>query len=291
MPYFNGGLDLGANITSYLGYSGSTLPTTYNPYKKVQLILGGPTQKAYRYRRTAVGGVTRYRLQDIQTIHAQAWDISDPLHPKQLNLAWRDQVNDNIWDPSTSYLEVLLICSSAYDSTGAAYGDGGPWETDAMYILGTLVKPNHTLNESQNTITITPLRANGPSDVYVINTANYKSTKGDVAIAKTQIARINAVPNPYFAANAYEHNQFGRVVRFTNLPAVAKIRIFNLAGELVKVLDKNDPQTTDFDWDLTNNNSLPVASGMYIVYIDMGAIGNKILKVAVIMAEERLDNF
>jgi hypothetical protein len=57
------------------------------------------------------------------------------------------------------------------------------------------------------------------------------------------------------------------------------------------VLDKNDPQATDFDWDLTNNNSLPVASGMYIVYIDMGAIGTKILKVAVIMAEERLDNF
>ena len=291
MPYFNGGLDLGANISSYLGFSASTLPTTYNPYKKVQLILGGPTQKVYRYRRTAVGGVTRYRLQDLQTLPLQAWDISDPLHPKQLNLAWRDQVNDNVWDPSTSYLEVLLICSSGYDSTGAAYGNGGPWETDAMYILGTLVKPNHTLNESQNTITITPLRANGPSDIYVINTSNYKSTKGDVATAKTQIARINAVPNPYFAANAYEHNQFGRVVRFTNLPAVAKIRIFNLAGELVKVLDKNDPQATEFDWDLTNNNSLPVASGMYIVYIDMGAIGTKILKVAVIMAEERLDNF
>jgi hypothetical protein len=291
MPYFNGGLDLGANITSYLGYSGSTLPTTYNPYKKVQLILGGPTQKAYRYRRLAVGGVTRYRLQDLQTIAAQAWDITDPLHPKQLNLAWRDQVNDNVWDPSSSYLEILLICASAYDSTGAAYGDGGPWETDAMYILGSLVKPNHTLNENQNTITITPLRANGPSDVYVINTAGYKSTKGDVTIAKTQIDRIHAVPNPYFASNVYETNQFGHIVRITNLPAVAKIRIFTLAGQLLRVYDKSDPHTTSVDWDLNNANGLPVASGMYIIYVDLGAIGTKILKVAVIQAEERLNNY
>jgi hypothetical protein len=80
------------------------------------------------------------------------------------------------------------------------------------------------------------------------------------------------------------------MVRFTNLPKVATIRIFNLASDLVRVIDKDDDLTT-IDWDLRNKNNLPVASGMYIIHIEMPGIGEKILKVAVILAEERLDNF
>ncbi|MBI5476054.1 MAG: hypothetical protein HY964_04880 [Ignavibacteriales bacterium] len=108
--------------------------------------------------------------------------------------------------------------------------------------------------------------------------------------SKADIENIMAVPNPYFGANAYEQNQFGRIIRFTNLPKTATIRIFNLASDLVRELTKDDNLTT-FDWDLRNKNNLPVASGMYIIHIEMPGIGEKILKVAVIMAEERLDNF
>lgn len=108
--------------------------------------------------------------------------------------------------------------------------------------------------------------------------------------AKEDVKNIMAVPNPYFGANAYEQNQFGRIVRFTNLPNVATIRIFNLASDMVKVIEKDDNFTTT-DWDLRNKNNLPVASGIYIVYIDMPGIGQKILKVAVLLAEERLDNY
>jgi hypothetical protein len=292
MPHFGGGLDLGNHISSYLGYTNNILPTNYNPYKKVKLILGGSvSQKAYRYRRIAVGGVTRYRLQDLQTLPLQAWDVSDSIHPRQLNLAWRDQVVDSVWNPGSSYLEVLIICASTYDATGAAYGDGGPWESDAMYILGAFIKPNHTFFERQNIIWISPNQAHNPSDVYRVNTANYKATPNKVDVAKTQINRINVVPNPYFGTNAYERDQFTKVIRITNLPAQATIRIYSLLGELIRTLQKNDLRTTNMDWDLTNEDRLPVASGIYIIHVDMGEIGAKILKLAVIQSAERLDNY
>jgi hypothetical protein len=226
----------------------------------------------------------------------QAWDVTNPASPVQLNLAWRDNPVDGLWNPWTAnYTEFLVVCASAYDSTGTHYNTplvpGGPFETDAMYVLELAAVEGHTPYERPNTATIDPCRPLTIADVFTISTKNYKATPGNVANAKTQLDRINAVPNPYFGANAYEHNQFNKVVRLTNLPTKATIRVFNLVGELVNVLEKNDPNTTSIDWDLTNRNRLPVASGMYIIHIDMGAIGTKIIKEAVIMAEERLDNF
>lgn len=131
---------------------------------------------------------------------------------------------------------------------------------------------------------------NSPTDVFSFSTAGIEAKYGNLVLAKQDINRIMAVPNPYFGTNEYERNQFGRVIRFTNLPTQCKFRIFNLQGSLVRTLDKDNPSTT-FDWDLLNQNELPVASGMYIVHLDMPGIGTKILKVAVIMAQERLDNF
>jgi hypothetical protein len=139
-------------------------------------------------------------------------------------------------------------------------------------------------------------------DIFKI-TANHLNTATDVfaftapaavevntANLKTDLNIINAVPNPYYGANAYERNQFNRVVRFTNLPTTATIRIFNLIGDLVRTLHKDDA-TTSMDWDLQNENDLPIASGMYIVHVDVPGIGEKVLKIAVILSQERLDNF
>ncbi|MBI4811030.1 MAG: hypothetical protein HY800_06250, partial [Ignavibacteriales bacterium] len=177
-----------------------------------------------------------------------------------------------------------------YDPTGAMYGDGGTWENDAIYVLGLAVKEGHTFMESPNTISIKRNVINTSADVFSFSTSGVRTEKGNTELAKDQIDRIMAVPNPYFGANAYERNQFGKIIRFTNLPKQATLRIFNLASDMVRVIEKDDNLTTA-DWDLRNKNDLPIASGMYIVYIDMPDIGTKILKVAVIMSEERLDNF
>jgi hypothetical protein len=293
--YFSGGVELGVNTAAVI-YYGWAPTLSFGSYKKVEIRIDTNNQGwAYRYRRLAnAAGPGGYRMvyQNMIKVPYQAWDITDATSPKRLNIAFRDQLNTGAYDFTNPY-DLVAICASAYDSTGATYASvaGGPMESDAMYVLELAALAPHTVYESPNTITILPYYVLTPNDVYSVNTTNYKPTPGKLDVAKTQINRINAVPNPYFGANAYETNQFGHIMRITNLPAVAKIRIFNLAGQLLRTYDKNDPNSTSLDWDLNNASGLPVASGMYIIHIDMGSIGTKILKVAVIQAEERLNNF
>jgi hypothetical protein len=109
--------------------------------------------------------------------------------------------------------------------------------------------------------------------------------------AKDDVKNINVFPNPYYGVNSEELNKYNRFVTFTHLPAKAKIRVFNLAGVLVKTIDHNS--TSQFErWDLANQNGLPVASGLYIAYIDMPDLGvTKTLKVAIIQEQQILDRF
>jgi hypothetical protein len=118
-----------------------------------------------------------------------------------------------------------------------------------------------------------------------------EAAKIDNNLAKNEIGKINVYPNPYYAVNTEEINKYNRFVTFTHLPAKAKIRIFNLAGVLVKTIDKDD--TGQFQrWDLANESGLPVASGLYIAHIDMPDLGkSKILKVAVVQEQQILDRF
>jgi len=71
------------------------------------------------------------------------------------------------------------------------------------------------------------------------------------------------------------------------------VRIFNLAGQLVRVLDKDD-NAQFLRWDLTNADNFPVASGMYIAYLELtmpadGSTMTKVLKLAIIQEQEILD--
>jgi len=112
--------------------------------------------------------------------------------------------------------------------------------------------------------------------------------KENVDLAKSQIDNISVFPNPYFGANALERDQYQRFVRFTNLPHQAMIRLFNLSGVFIQRIDKDD--TNQYvDWDLRNRDGLPVASGIYIAYLEMPGIGTKIMKIAVIMEQQYID--
>ncbi|MEI7812600.1 MAG: hypothetical protein WCJ01_09260 [Ignavibacteria bacterium] len=116
-------------------------------------------------------------------------------------------------------------------------------------------------------------------------------TKSD-DLAKTDVDAVNVFPNPYYAVNSQELNKYQRFVTFNHLPINAKLRVFNLAGQLVRTIDK-DPAGGQFcKWDLNTDSGLPVASGLYIVHIDMPDLGKtKILKVAVIQEQQILDRF
>jgi len=139
-------------------------------------------------------------------------------------------------------------------------------------------------------LTIIPNRPLNPASVYHFNTTNMPkgAIVGDPTLAKNAVGQINVFPNPYFGLNTQELNKYQRFVTFSHLPAQCTIRIFNLAGILVNTIVKNDPSNFA-TWNLQNANNLPVASGMYLAYIDLGASGTKILKLAIIMEAQFLD--
>jgi hypothetical protein len=111
------------------------------------------------------------------------------------------------------------------------------------------------------------------------------------ANAKLDVEKINVFPNPYYGANSEELNKYQKFVTFNHMPPAATIRIFNLAGQLVRTIRKDSPDQHQ-RWDLATDSGLPVASGLYIVYIDMPQLGKtKILKVAVIQEQQILDRF
>jgi len=131
-------------------------------------------------------------------------------------------------------------------------------------------------------------------DVYTVNTAGMAPAT-TVADAEADVERIQVYPNPYYAFNPSELSRLSRFVTFNNLPQAANsavIRIFNLAGQLVAVVNKEAPGTF-VRWDLLNHDGLPVASGMYIAHVTVtlptGGEAVKVLKMAVIQEQEVLD--
>jgi hypothetical protein len=135
-------------------------------------------------------------------------------------------------------------------------------------------------------------------DSYTIDAAGSMATSGDELSA--QLEAVNVFPNPYFGQNPEERNQLNRFMYFTNL-GVGKttIRIFTISGDLIRVIEKSIDSENSADrrvqWDLRNSFDIPVASGMYIAHLSLGdvenesSIGEKVMKLAVFMPEERLD--
>jgi hypothetical protein len=104
-------------------------------------------------------------------------------------------------------------------------------------------------------------------------------------LAKEDVENINVFPNPYYGYNRNETNKYERIVTFTHLPQRATIKIFNLAGQLVRTLEKNSSDQF-LRWDLLNESRFFAASGVYIAYIEMPDLGKtKILKLAIIQEQ------
>jgi hypothetical protein len=111
-----------------------------------------------------------------------------------------------------------------------------------------------------------------------------------VETAKSDLELVNAVPNPYFGASPLEKEITEAFITFTRLPKECTIRIFTVAGDLIRTLKKND-DSPNLRWDLRNEAGVPVASGIYIVHVEAPGIGSKVLKVVVFQREERLRYF
>lgn len=126
--------------------------------------------------------------------------------------------------------------------------------------------------------------------MYEFSISGESTVNNDAQVAEDALSLINIVPNPYQAFNAYERNRIDNRVKFVNLPQECTIKIYNLSGTLIRTLGKDSPQTF-LDWDIKNEARIPVASGVYIMHIDVPNVGERVLKWFCVMRPTDLQNF
>ena len=100
---------------------------------------------------------------------------------------------------------------------------------------------------------------------------------------------INVVPNPYKAFSEYENNRIDSRVKITNLPDRCSIKIYTTHGKLIKSFEKDSPDTYQ-DWQLTNHAGIAIASGVYLIHVEVPDVGERILKAYVVMRQVDLQN-
>ncbi len=113
----------------------------------------------------------------------------------------------------------------------------------------------------------------------------------DYAANEKVLDKIKAVPNPFYLFGPYDPAPGKSVIRFHHLPEKCTISIYNLGGDLVQTIDKNDASTAVAEWNAQTELGLPVASGIYIYVVDAPGFGTKIGKMAVFTESEVLDLF
>ena len=204
------------------------------------------------------------------------------------------------------------VGQSGYDAwvtsalAGAATGGDGTEHWGGISTPGRIVLFNWNAGDvSDGTLDAVPLDQRAPEDGTIFRMSTTKpnqpgdsfafSTDGLGARARTDAEATNALddigisPNPYKGASSYEVSQLVDEVRFTNMPKQATIRIFTVAGTLIRTLEKNNASAS-FGWDLATDQNLPIASGMYIIHIESD-LGEKVLKFGVVKKRVQLNTF
>ena len=129
---------------------------------------------------------------------------------------------------------------------------------------------------------------NTPEDVFSFEVPG---TSFDSELQKEDVARINVFPNPYYGVNEAETSPYSHFVTFSHLPRNATVRLYDLAGNLVRTLEKEDPDPF-LRWDLDNHNGLPVASGIYLAHVELPDVGrNRVLRVVILQEQQFLESY
>lgn len=161
---------------------------------------------------------------------------------------------------------------------GVNYMTGSSFTAVTSNYIDTTVVSGSTIVAYNYSVLSTVNKANG---MYEFNTADVETHTADAETAKDALDLINIVPNPYYAYSQYEKTTLDNIVKITNLPAKCTVSIYTLNGNLVRRFKKDDSGAeakTSLDWDLKNEARIPVASGLYIIHVEVPDVGEKILK-------------
>src|ERR1051325_5486811 len=114
-----------------------------------------------------------------------------------------------------------------------------------------------------------------------------KAARVDASLAKSQLAKIAVVPNPYVGAASWDPStttggRGERRIYFIPPPRQCTIRIYTLSGHLVQTLT-HDGTIDDGQepWDLLSRDGTNIAYGVYAYHVDAPGLGTHIDKFAI----------
>jgi hypothetical protein len=240
-----------------------------------------------------------------KNVPLSAWNVDDPNNPQRLavgflenNVAgglvdgkyWPGNYNNYDNTDAAGPREWLFIFDKPYSETEDPEMAQEIIGSDArvMYFATWARRgaaPFSPGGSGEDHFLILANKVNSIADVFTFSTPK---PSYDNELAKLDLEKINVFPNPYYGYQYRETAPNNKYVTFSHLPEKAVIRIFDLSGVLVRTINHNS--TNQFEtWDLQNDNNYPVASGVYIVYIDLPDFGkSKILKLAIINEQQML---
>ena len=170
-----------------------------------------------------------------------------------------------------------------------------------IYIRGGYVfirDPNQEISAGDVfTVEMGGISAPRDGDEFLLTT---KEETLDADNIEADLGKIRVVPNPYFVTNRAVTSEGTDKIFFTHLPPKCTIRIYTLAGELVRTIEhiSTEPYSPDdrssqgdkggtASFELLNRYNQALASGVYIFHVEAqdesdAVVGNKIGRFAII---------
>ncbi len=175
---------------------------------------------------------------------------------QRVSLAVYDFNDNGIWEP----YDLLTIVDYPYDSLATVTPQAFPYYYSWMFGFD-----ENVYNPSPGDVfTVYGAPMNGPEDRFT-----FKVDGINTAEAQRDMRNIKVVPNPYFArySSMVETTEGQSIIEFQNVPDECTIRIYTLAGDLIRTIEHTDG-TGVARWDLLSENRLQAASGIYLYHVE-----------------------
>lgn len=118
---------------------------------------------------------------------------------------------------------------------------------------------------------------NGGKLMYFWSMDDIQIVKGNIECLVSVFDLINVVLNLYYVYFEYECIRLDNVVKIMNFFDKCIINIYMISGKFICMFKKDNFVFLQ-DWDLKNMKGILIVFGVYIIYVDVLGVGEKIVK-------------
>ena len=279
--------------------------------KGVNLSYGSPTENPINDVKLTAGSVTGWEV-DIQSpgFGENTWPNvywATYYRPHTYSITFVDDAHVKVVDEDTG--EEIQFNDQRADGYAILTGTG--WRDEyvraetpdffRIYIRGGYIfirDPNHEISAGDVfSVEMGGVSAPQDGDQSLLNTQEETLDPENI---EADLGRIRVVPNPYFVTNRAVTSEGTDKIFFTHLPPRCTIRIYTLAGELVRTIEHESTALYNPDvrlaqgdkggtasFELLNRYNQALASGVYIFHVEARdesdiVVGNKLGRFAII---------